>query len=807
MTDSKPQKAEIVGASAKIKVMPKKVEAIPTEKIKATPLKTDYLTSPLESATRKKIDLILNNLNWNTDEFNKNCNVFTERPRTEEEKARIKAKFPKGRFPDYVLYTSNDFKPIGIIEAKRPGQSLEGALKQAKEYAECLGITIIFAIDGAIIEAREVKTFNYLKIDGSLITDLLNEKTLLRFHNEGSELHSPERITYTKRELISIFSDANDLLREEGMREGIERFTEFSNLLFLKIISEIEDDKERNGEDRKLEKKFCWDAFKDKPAEEMLDYINKIILPRLVDKYNHSGDVFQSELKIKNATNLKRIVDKLSSLELLNADSDVKGDAFEYFLKDSVSVGNDLGEYFTPRHIVRLMTELIDPKFNEKVYDPCCGTGGFLIQAFRSIKKKVKNTKENIAVLEEKTVWGREITGTAKIAKMNMIIIGDGHINISRMDSLEHPIQGEFDVVLTNFPFSQTTKWSYLYGFKNKDANPVFLKHVIDALNSNGRAAVVVPDGLLFDKSKEYVDIRKILLTKCNVIAVIQLDPFVFKPYTGQPTSIILFEKGKQTEKIWFFDLINDGFKKTGAKKGRPSIEDNDIPLLRELWNEKLDSSNSFSISFDEIEKNNYKMTMNSYKKKTKYNTPIKLLSEICESPIIGGTPSRNNPIFWNGDNVWVTIGDMKDKTISDSEEKITDEGIEQSSTKKISIGTLLFSFKLTIGRVGFAGKELYTNEAITALVPLDKEDKFLAEYLYYMLPTIDYVPFAQRATKGYTLNSDTIGDVEIPYPDEETRIKIIKECQKYETMKKKLKTAIIQLSKKENSFIKQMIS
>lgn len=768
-------------------------------------------TDPLESATRKKIDLILNNLGWKTDEFGEACNVFTERPRTESERKKIKQKFPKGKFPDYVLYSSSEFKPIAIIEAKRTGQSLEKALKQAKDYAQCLDIKIIFAIDGAIIEARDIRTNFNLKIDGSLITDLINEKTLLRFHNEGAEIFSPEKITYTKRELIKIFKETDDLLREEGMREGIERFTEFSNLLFLKLTNEIEDDREVNGEERRLEKRYCWDAFKDKDGQGMLDYINDTILPKLVGKYNHRGDVFQSELKIKNPDNLKRIVDKLSTLKLLNADSDIKGDAFEYFLKDSISVGNDLGEYFTPRHIVRLITDLVDPLFNDKVYDPCCGTGGFLIQSFRHIKKKCRQTQENIKILEEETIWGREITGTAKIAKMNMIIIGDGHTNISQMDSLQHPIKEEFDVVMTNFPFSQNTKYAHLYGLKNKDANPVFLKHVIDALKSpingesGGRAGVVVPDGLLFDKSKEYADIRKILLTTCDVKAIIQLDPFVFKPYTGQPTSIIIFEKGKPTEKVWFFDVINDGFKKTNSKKGRPAIKDNDFPLLRESWSEKINSTNSFSIDFERIKNNNYKLTMNSYKKKTTHKTPIKLLSNLCEPPQIGGTPARNNPSYWDGDNLWVKISDMNKPLIVDTEEKITDDGVENSSAKKFPVGSLLFSFKLTIGKVAFAGKDLYTNEAIASLTPLEKKDKFLLRYLYYVLPTIDYVPFAQRATKGYTLNSDTIGDVEIPYPEnKEERLRIIKECEKIEKRKWSLKKAIFELSKEEHQFIKK---
>jgi len=252
---------------------------------------------------------------------------------------------------------------------------------------------------------------------------------------------------------------------------------------------------------------------------------------------------------------------------------------------------------------VKLIVNLIDPKFGEKIYDPCCGTGGFLIQAFKDIKKKCKLTKETIKKLEEDTVWGREITETAKTAKMNMIIIGDGHTNVKLMDSLMNPVKNEYDVVVTNIPFSQKTKYSHYYGFSTKDANPIFLKHIIDSLKEDGRAGVVVPDGLLFDKKEEYIKLRKLLLETCNLNALIQLDPYVFKPYTGQPTNILIFQKGKQTEKVWFFDVVNDGFKKTTSKKGRPSIKENDLPSLREAWLDKLTTSKSFFIDFETIKK------------------------------------------------------------------------------------------------------------------------------------------------------------------------------------------------------------
>ena len=201
------------------------------------------------------------------------------------------------------------------------------------------------------------------------------------------------------------------------MREGTERFTEFANLLFLKLISELEREREKEGEPRILATEYSWESFCNLEPTLMMNYINNTVLPHLVDRYNHSGDVFQSKLEIKNPKTLRLIVNKLSAISLMDADSDVKGDAFEYFLKNSITVGNDLGEYFTPRHLVNLMIELVEPKFGEKVYDPTCGTGGFLIAAFNYIRKRCAKTKDELKMLKEETVYGRELTNTAELQK------------------------------------------------------------------------------------------------------------------------------------------------------------------------------------------------------------------------------------------------------------------------------------------------------------------------------------------------------------------------------------------------------
>lgn len=723
-------------------------------------------TIPLESATRIKINNWLVNLGWEINESSPNCNCFTERARTIEENKKF-----KGNKPDYVLYSA-DKKPIAIIEAKRPGKDLQKTLKEAiNKYAGPLGVKIVFITDGLFIQAYHVTDGNYLYYNSEIVTEFLSEKRIHLFINGGSKIFSEKKIVHSKIELIKIFQDADDILRKDGLSEGKERFTEFSNLLFLKLISDIEKQREERGEKRRLEEMYCWDTYSDKSAKDLQIYINQIVLPRFDKEYNHTSDIFNKKLLINKPQNLKDIIDKISKIgNLLDTNSDIKGDAFEYFLKNSISVGNDLGEYFTPRHIVKLMVELLDLKFNETVYDPCCGTGGFLIEAFKNIKSKCKHTKENLEVLETTTVFGREISTTYKVAKMNMIIIGDGHNNVQQMDSLEFPVKGLYDVVLTNYAFSQKTDFGSFYDFTTQDANIVFLKHIYDSLNKDGRCAVVVPEGVLFENNKEHIRIRKLLIEHANVEAVIRLHSSVFKPYTGQPTSILIFNKGAVTKKVWFFDVQEDGFKKTASIKGRRKIELDDLITLRQTWKEKKITDKSFFVDVKTIINNDYRLSMNNYIKKDSLVKTVKLKSLLKDNKIIMGfTPPRDDDSYWfGGKNIWVSISDMGDDMyISDSEEKITNLAVK--SDKLLPVDTLLFSFKLSIGKVAITKKPLFTNEAIAGLII---EDEVIRKYLYYVLPKIDYN--TNRATKGDTLNKDTVGDLDIPFPSRDKIKRIV---------------------------------
>ena len=609
-----------------------------------------------------------------------------------------------------------------------------------------------------------------MKIEGIAISRLISEEELLKFQ-ETSELSTPTEVKYTKQELIKIFERANDLLRKDGLREGIERFSEFANLLFMKMISEAEDQREKDKLPRRLETRYCWDYFKHWDGQRILDYINDTILPKLADKYNHSGDVFERTINIKNPDTIKEIVDRLSKLNLSIIETDVKGEAFEYFLKESVSVGNDLGEYFTPRHIVKLMVALTDPKFGDKVYDPCCGTGGFLIEAYKSLWSKCKHTKENIERLREQTIYGRELTGTARIAKMNMILAGDGHTNIKQMDSLSRPVKNEYEIILTNFPFSQETDYGTLYGFNTQDANPIFIKHIIEALTNDGIAGVVTFQGVLYDNNKVYKDIREYLLKNCEVLAVIKLHNYVFQPYTGVNTSILIFKKGKPTKKVWFFNIEEDGFEKTASKKGRKVIDRNDIRYLEEIWETKEDTENSWTIDIKEVEKNNFNLNAETYKPKK-----IRAKSNVNIVPILEVTDMIKNQVMpFEGERGYLTTGGLKDNFIVNLD-KVTyknrpSRAILVAKDRDVIFAKMKDSNKSLL--INKRNENLIFSTGFIVLRSKD-EDKLNSEFLKYIVSSARFLEERDRLAHGSTQKAineiDDLKKITIPLPSIETQ-------------------------------------
>jgi type I restriction enzyme M protein len=557
------------------------------------------INSPIERDVETLIDLQLRKLGWEDAPKNPNRNIWKQQPKTDLEKKKL------GNLkPDYILYKTGTNIPLLVIEAKRPNIDVQGALIQGLNYAKKINAPLVMATNGIIVKTIHVKTGNFLRLDEEEVDSFFNENIAIKFIDSNNVVTISKKVISSRNELIKIFKDASNLLRKEGLLAGHERFSAFSNILFLKLMSEIQEIKEKNGEKNLLPYEYRWNFFKKKSGNELLSYINNIVLKEF-DLFYKSGDksIF-GKLGIKNPSNLKEIINQLDQLQLTEIESDIKGDAFEYFLKSYNAGEKDLGEYFTPRHIVKFLVTLLNPKFGEKVYDPFCGTGGMLIECFKHLSKYSPNNTSSIKFLKEESLFGREISSTAKIAKMNMILIGDGHNNIERIDSLKNPVKNKYDVVITNMPFSQETEYGGLYDLYSKDANSICIQHCVDAIDSaseNGRIGIIVPEKVLFDKN--YKELRKKIYDTCKIENIISLPSGVFEPYTNVQTSIIHLTKVKQKTKsknIKFYFVKNDGY---SLNKNRSKLNgENDLDNFFLKSNEE----NYIDVGIEKIIKNSF---------------------------------------------------------------------------------------------------------------------------------------------------------------------------------------------------------
>ncbi len=553
---------------------------------------------PLEPHTRTKIDTRLANLDWILDQSNRHCNVFQGQAKTDEQNRRF-----EGNQPDYVLYETGTDIPIAIIEAKRPGESLDVAMDQAiDKYAKPLQCPLAFAFNDTFVTARLMQD-RPLKIDGEELQDFIDQATALRFFYEGAELLSaPADINFTREELISIFKKINNSLRKEGLRDGYERFSAFAEILFLKLIDEFEKLSQHKGNAKRFENRLLWSHFTLRFTNDnqgLLDFVSDSVWKRLQEEF---GDIFSRPLSIKRPGTLREIINEIDPINLTATDTDIKGDAFEYFLKTVTNGNKDLGEYFTPRHIVRTMVNLIKPGYGETIYDPFCGTGGFLLEAFKYLLSRNDTSDPRVLNwIKQEALHGREITSTARITKMNMILFGDGHTNIHQMDSLEHPVLEKYKIVLSNIPYSQKTEFGSHYPIPSKNADAVCMQHIWQSLKPDGRAAVIVPETFLYDGGA-VGQTREMILKGSRNFTVVSLPRGVFMPYTPTKTNVLYFEKGGQFRNIYFFVIHNDGFE---LNTGRQPIQgDSDIrTLLSEVETPRAIDARANIVDRDTLEK------------------------------------------------------------------------------------------------------------------------------------------------------------------------------------------------------------
>ncbi len=478
-----------------------------------------------------------------------------------------------------------------------------------------------------------------LFINENEVNELIREVEALQFLEEktNSIYTIEKKIIVSRQELIKIFENLNDVLRSEGLIAGIERLNEFANVLFVKLFCE------------KNDKLNIWDTFKSSPDDLLIDTFNSS-MKKLIKDYD--TELF-TPLQIKKTNTLRDLICRLDELRFSSIHQDVIGDAFEYFLRKVIASGNDLGEYFTPRHIVKTMVRLINPLFGEKVYDPFCGTGGFLTESFNYIKETfLIKDEEKKRKLSKETIYGNEITQSARLCKMNMILHGDGHSGIKRRNTLENPVNKLYDCVITNMPFSQkivnkvfnhetgkvevvnTITGLYENGLAKNNGDGVCLLHCLRAVKKGGRMAIVVPEGVLF--KKDLMQVRKHLMEHAELKTIISLPAGVFEPYTGIKTDILYFvncHTGWTKDKIWFFEAKSDGFT---LNKHRKPTQENDLKKVNFI-NFKLDKEEDIQsigfelLDFEKIKENNYNLCGAVYRNNVdNFGYKTEALGKIC---------------------------------------------------------------------------------------------------------------------------------------------------------------------------------
>ena len=650
-----------------------------------------------ERDTEILIDNQLRNLGWKNEPQSANRNVYQQRVKTQEQRQKL-----HGLKPDYVLYPSNSSAPLAVIEAKRKGRNIHDALRQGTEYANLLGAPLVFATDGVFTKTIHARVHKPLILNGEELDERIREALAIKYIGTNEVQTLGKRVIQSRSELISIFSTVNNLLREEGLQKGLERFTEFSNILFLKVLSEIEDGKEECGEQSFIDPAYRWNHFRNKNGPELMSYVNDTVLKWFSRQYQ-DDNIFQL-LQIKHPDNLRQIIDLLDGLQL----TDIKGDAFEYFIRSySASNPSDLGEIFTPRHIVKTMVRLLNPQIGEKICAPFCGTGGMLIAAFKYLMDTMPRNGGNLETLRARTVYGMELTKTANIAKMNMILAGDGHNNILRRDSLAHPVDGKYDVAVTNMPFSQKTRYGELYDVPSRNGDIVVCpQHCFRSLVDGGRMAIIVPEGFLSRSDRAFEDVRRFLLDRATLKSVISLPRGAFEPYNRTKTNILYFTDAKVSgtkNRYWFFDVKNDGY--TLDRRRRPVANGNDLDIVLSETNpagepeDYVKSLGILSIDVGKVRANHYILASAHYRTvdlKSQY--PTVRLEDILE-------PADGDTIGDAADAPVMSIT-MEHGLIDQSEKfKKRVASADISKYKKVYRNELVVGFPIDEGVLGFQFK------------------------------------------------------------------------------------------------------
>lgn len=453
-----------------------------------------------------------------------------------------------------------------------------------------------------------------------------------------------------------------------GISNPLSVIEQISYLLFIKRLDDLEVVAERKaqrlGEPIRnpifgKDQQGCrWSYFKNlDDAEEMLYLVRDQAFPFIKALGGKEGTTAYSRhmkdavFLIANPALLSSVVEQIDQIPM--EDRDTKGDLYEYMLSKLTTAGTN-GQFRTPRHIIKMMVDLMAPGPREIICDPACGTAGFLVAAaeyLRDLKdsdgNSVLNAQGNREHFNQEMFHGFDFDATMlRIGSMNLMLHGIEDPKIEARDSLseEHGgIEDAFTLILANPPFKGSLEKSTIAKDLTRIVSTtktelLFLALFLRLLKTGGRAAIIVPDGVLFGSSNAHKKIRQVLVDEHKLDGVISMPSGVFKPYAGVSTAILIFTKtgAGGTDSVWFYDMQADGF---SLDDKRNEVEANDIPDLLSRWqsrNIETDSDRAqkaFFVPKEEIQANGYDLSINRYKsveyEEVSYEPPKVILGKL----------------------------------------------------------------------------------------------------------------------------------------------------------------------------------
>lgn len=452
-----------------------------------------------------------------------------------------------------------------------------------------------------------------------------------------------------------------------GLTNPLDVIEQITYLMFIRDLDQTDNTRQKESSMLGLsytsifegKEHLKWSVLRDKPAETMYQIIQGEVFP-FIKKLNGNSGTYAKYMndaifKVPTPQLLEKIVTALDEMytmiDKMPDKRDARGDLYEYMLSKLSTAGTN-GQFRTPRHIIRMMVELLDLQPNDIICDPACGTSGFLVAAGEYLKEHYLNeifyNKDAKAHYDSSMFTGYDMDRTMlRIGAMNMMTHGIANPHIVYKDSLsdQNTDMGKYTKILANPPFKGSLDYDIVSTdlikvTKTKKTELLFLALFLRMLNNGGRCASIVPDGVLFGSSKAHKDIRKEIVENHRLEAIISMPSGVFKPYAGVSTAVIVFTKtgAGGTDKVWFYDMQSDGY---SLDDKRIPLEQNDIPDIvarfhaLEQEESRARTEQSFFVSKAEIVGNDYDLSINKYKQSVyveeEYPHPLEILTEIDE--------------------------------------------------------------------------------------------------------------------------------------------------------------------------------